>query len=74
MVLAGQVEASQKELEEKKTKGVLDVDDPHVRKQLGIPLEGFDMATRTWNFDKGPQKTTNKKDRINQHINKDQIE
>ena len=74
MVLTGQVEQSQKELEEKKTKGVLDVDDPQVRKQLGIPLDGFDMKTRTYRFDKLPALAPGKKDRVNQNINKDQIE
>lgn len=54
MVLTGQVEAAQKELEEKKTKNVLDVDDPQVRKTLGIPLDGYDMSTRTYRFDKLP--------------------
>ena len=74
MVLTGQVEAAQKELEEKKTKGVKDVDDPEVRKQLGIPLEGFDLATRSYRFDKLPPLAASKKDRISQNINKDQIE
>ena len=52
LVLAGQVEASQKELEEKKNKSVLEVDDPQVRKTLGIPLDGYDMKTRTYRFDR----------------------
>lgn len=59
---------------EKKTKGVKDVDDPEVRKQLGIPLEGFDMKTRTYRFDKLPPLVGGKKDKINQNIQKDQIE
>ena len=74
MVLTGQVEASQKELEEKKNKSVLDVEDPQVRKTLGIPLDGFDMKTRTYRFDKLPTLAPGKKDRVNQHIQKDQIE
>ena len=74
MVLTGQVEAAQKELEEKKTRGVTEVDDPNVRKTLGIPLEGFDMSTRTYRFDKLPPLQAGKKDRINQVIQKDQIE
>ena len=71
MVLTGQVEASQKELEEKKTRNVLEVEDPAVRKTLGIPLDGYDMATRTYRFDKLPTLAAGKKDRINQHIQKD---
>jgi len=43
MVLTGQVEQAQKELIEKKTRDVKAVDDPMVRKTLGIPLEGYDM-------------------------------
>ena len=74
MVLTGQVEAAQKELEEKKTRGVTEVDDPQVRKTLGIPLDGYDMATRTYRFDKLPPLQAGKKDRINQTIQKDQIE
>jgi len=59
---------------EKKTKDVKTVEDPNVRKQLGIPLEGYDMATRTYRFDKLPPLAASKKDKINQHIQKDQIE
>ena len=74
MVLTGQVEASQKELEEKKSLGVDMVEDPAVRKTLGIQLEGFDKTTREYRFDKLPTLVKGKKDRINQHIQKDQIE
>ena len=70
MVLTGQVDAAQKELDEKKNKGVLDVDDPNVRKTLGIPLDGFDMDTRAFKNSK-PAAASTKKDRINQHITKD---
>ena len=75
-MLTGQVDAAQKELEEKKNKGVLDVDEPEVRKKLGIPLEGFDMTTRTYRFDKLPplESSVYRKDRISQVIQKDQIE
>ena len=68
MVLTGQVEASQKELEEKKSLGVDMVEDPAVRKTLGIQLEGFDKTTREYRFDKLPTLVKGKKDRINQHI------
>ena len=74
MVLTGQVETAQKELEEKKTRGVMDVDDPAVRKTLGIPLDGYDLATRTYRFDKLPTLAPGKKDRVNQAIQKDQVE
>ena len=74
MVLTGQVEQAQKELVDKKTLGVKDVEDPQVRKTLGIPLDGFDMATRTYRFDKLPPLNATKKDRINQCIEKNQIE
>ena len=73
MVLTGQVEQAQKDLAEKKTLQVTRVDDPNVRKQLGIPLEGYDMATRTYRFDKLPPLNSTK-GRINQNIQKDQIE
>ena len=74
MVLSGQVETAQKELAEKKTKGVKDVDEPEVRKKLGIPLDGFDLKTRSYRFDKLPPLPASKKDRFAQSINKDQIE
>ena len=73
MMLTGQVEAEQQILFEKKTKGVKDLEDPEVRKKLGIPLEGFDMATRTYRFDKLPPLNTTK-GRINQAVQKDQVE
>ena len=73
MVLTGQVEQAQKELIEKKTRDVKAVDDPMVRKTLGIPLEGYDMQTRTYRFDM-PTLAPGKKDKINQAIQKDQIE
>lgn len=68
MVLAGQVEQAQKELIEKKTRTVLDVEDPAVRKQLGIPLDGFDMGTRTFINSKATKLATTTKDRIGQSI------
>lgn len=74
MVLNGQVEQAQKELVDKKTRGVLEVDDPAVRKQLGIPLDGFDMSTRTFINTKAGKVATTTKDRIGQNIRKDQIE
>ena len=74
MVLSGQVEQAQKELIEKKTKSVQDVEDPNTRKQLGIALEGFDLKTRSFRGDKLPALQPGKKDRINQSIQKDQIE
>ena len=43
------------------------VDDPMVRKTLGIPLEGYDMQTRTYRFDM-PTLAPGKKDKINQAI------
>ena len=73
MVLTGQVEQAQKELVDKKTKVVTDVEDPHTRKQLGIALEGFDMVAKTYRGDKLPPLTSTK-GRINQSIQKDQIE
>lgn len=73
MVLTGQVESAQKELMEKKTRGCADVDDPNVRKELGIPLDGYDMKTRTYRFDKLPALNSTK-GKINQNIQKDQIE
>lgn len=65
MVFTGQVEAAQKELEEKKTLSVQKIEDPAVRKQLGIPLEGYDMKTRTYRFDKLPALNPGKTDKIN---------
>lgn len=73
MVLTGQVEQAQKDLAEKKTLQVTRVEDPNVRKQLGIPLDGYDMATRTYRFDKLPPLNSTK-GRIQQNIQKDQIE
>ena len=73
MVLTGAVEQAQKDLAEKKTMQVTRVEDPNVRKQLGIPLDGYDMATRTYRFDKLPALNSTK-GRINQNIQKDQIE
>ena len=75
MVLTGQVEAAQKELEEKKTVGTAKVDDPQVRKKLGIPLEGYDMTTRTFSLGgKLPDLASDKKSKVNQNIQKDQVE
>ena len=71
MVLSGQVEQAQKELIEKKTKSVQDVEDPNTRKQLGIALEGFDLKTRSFRGEKLPALQPGKKDRINQSIQKD---
>ena len=74
LILTGQVEQAEKELIDKKTKGVLGVEDPNVRKLLGIPLEGCDMKTRTYRFEKLPPLKQGQKDRISQSIQKDQIE
>ena len=73
MVLTTQVEAAQKELEEKKTRGVRQVDDSNVRKQLGIPLEGFDAEVRSFRHTKGTSGAV-AKDKMSLSIQKDQIE
>ena len=65
-----QVDTAAKELETKKNKGVMGVEDPEVRKKLGIPLDGFDMKTRFTSFAGAPLKA-GKKDRVNQAITKD---